>query len=45
MLVGWVVIINETASAFTLGTTALDVANSTVYYASAFGLTAQDDVL
>jgi len=45
LLVGWVVIINETGSAFTLGTTALDVANSTVYYANAFGLTAQDDVL
>lgn len=45
ILVGWVVIINETGSAFTLGTTALDVANSTVYYANAFWLTEQSDVL
>lgn len=45
LLVGFIVIINETGSAFTLGTTALDVANSTVYYTSAFGLTAQDETL
>lgn len=45
LLVGWIVIINETNSAFTLGTTALDVANSTVYYANAYGLTEQDEVL
>jgi hypothetical protein len=44
-LVGFVVIINETGSAFTLGTTALDVANSTVYYYNAFGLTKQDETL
>lgn len=45
ILVGFVVIINETGSAFTLGTTALDVSNSTVYYYNAFGLTKQDETL
>lgn len=45
LLVGFVVIINETGSTFTLGTTALDVANSTVYYYNAFGLTQQDNTL
>lgn len=45
LLVGFVVIINETGSAFTLGTTALDVANSTVYYYNAFWLTKQTETL
>ena len=45
LLVGFVVIINETWSAFTLNTTALDVANSTVYYVNAYGLTKQEDTL
>lgn len=44
ILVGYVVVINETGSVFTLATTALDVANSTVYYINAFGVLEQGAV-
>lgn len=45
IVVWWVTIINETGSAFTLWTTALDVASSTVRYSNAHGLTKQDETL
>lgn len=45
LLVGWLVVINETAANFVGWTTALDVANSTVYYHNVYGLVEQDTVL
>lgn len=45
VLLGWVVVINESGSTFTGGTTALDAANVTTYYHNAFGLTPQDVAL
>jgi len=36
--VGFIVVINETGSAFTGGTTALDAANVTTYYINNFGV-------
>jgi len=34
--IGYIFVLNETASAFTIGTTVLDVANSTVMYVNCF---------
>jgi len=44
VIIGWLVVINDSGSTFTGGTTALDTASVTTYYINAFGLTPQDIV-